>query len=71
MYADSRKMHIVEAVLKADDEEILLKLEEVIESGKTEKKRSVNDFVGIWNKEEAETIEKIIEEGCEQIHPDE
>ena len=58
-------------MLKVQDEKILSKLEEVIEkSGKTEKSRSAWDFVGIWNKEDAEAIEKAIEEGCEQIHPD-
>ncbi len=71
MYADSRKIHIIEAVLKAEDEKILSELEQVIErTAKPVKKRSARDFVGIWNKKEAEAIEKAIEEGCEQIHPD-
>lgn len=71
MYADSRKIHIIEAVLKEEDEKILSKLEEVIEqSGKSVRKRSAKDFVGIWSEEDAEAIEKAIKEGCEQIHPD-
>jgi hypothetical protein len=30
---------------------------------------TAHDFVGLWSKEDAEVIEKAIEEGCEQIHP--
>ncbi len=71
MYADSRKIHIIEAVLKAEDEKILSQFEQVIERAEQHvKKRSAKDFVGVRNKEDAEAIEKAIEEGCEQIHPD-
>lgn len=71
MYADSRKIHIIEAVLKTEDEKILSKIEEVIElSVKPGDKRSAKDFLGRWSENDARTIEKIIEEGCEQIHPD-
>ncbi|CAN5178303.1 hypothetical protein BH20BAC1_BH20BAC1_25550 [soil metagenome] len=45
MYADSRKMHIIEAVLKVENEKILSKLEEVIEqSVKPGKRRSAMDY---------------------------
>lgn len=71
MYADSRKIHIIEAVLKTDDEKILSKMEDVIEQSVTQStKRAAKDFLNRWNKDDAGTIEKIIEEGCEQIHPD-
>lgn len=68
MYTDSRKIHIIELVLKTNDEKTLSAIEQVIE--KSVKKKSASAFVGIWNKEDAETIEKAIEESCEQIHPD-
>ncbi len=64
MYADSRKIHIIEVVLKTEDEKILSKMEEVIEqSVKPEDKRSAKDFLGRWNKKDAGIIEKIIQEG--------
>ncbi len=53
MYADTRKIHIIEAVLKAEDEKTLSELEQVIKkSVQPIKKRSAKDFVGIWNKED-------------------
>lgn len=71
MYADSRKIHIIEAVLKVEDDKILSQIEEVIEqSDNAGKKLSAFDFVGTISKEDAELMEKAIEEGCEQIHPD-
>ncbi len=71
MYADSRKIHIIEAVLKTEDEKILSKLEDVIEQiTKPGGSRSAKSFLGRWSNKDAATIEKIIEEDCEQIYPD-
>ena len=71
MYADSRKIHIIEAVLKTEDDETLFKIEQVIQEPiKSKKKFSAHDFTGILSKEDAVLIEKAIEEGCEQINPD-
>ena len=71
MYTDSRKIHIIAAVLKTEDEKTLSALEQVInQTSEGEEKKSAKDFLGIWSKEDAEAIEKAIEEGYEQIHPD-
>ncbi len=71
MYADSRKIHIIEAVLKVEDEQTLSQIERVIQQPKPNGKRaSAHDFVGTLSKEDAALIEKAIEEDCEQIHPD-
>jgi len=71
MYADNRKIHIIEAILRINNEKTLPDIEEVIkEAGNVAEKKSAREFVGIWNKEEAEAIEKAIEEDCEQINPD-
>jgi len=71
MYTDSRKIQIIEAVLKTEDDETLSQLEQVIqESQKPERKFSAHDFVGTLSKEDAALIEQAIEEGCEQINPD-
>jgi hypothetical protein len=49
MCGDSRKIHIIKAVLKADDEKILSQFEQVIERAEQPvKKRSANDLVGVW-----------------------
>lgn len=71
MHSDTRKLHIIEALLKVDDEKTLSQLEEVIEKNAVQpNKIAAKDLFGIWKEEEAEAIEKAIEEGCEQIHPD-
>ncbi len=71
MYTDSKKIQIIEAVLKTEDEETLSQLEQVIKKyQKPERKFSAHDFVGTLSKEDAALIEQAIEEGCEQIHPD-
>ena len=71
MYTDNRKIQIIEAILKTENEETLSQIEQVIqESQKPEKKFSAHDFVGTLSKEDAILIEQAIEEGCEQTHPD-
>jgi hypothetical protein len=71
MLTESRKLHIIEAVLKSRDENFLSQLEIVIaKSGEKKKKVNALDFVGILSEEDGDLIEKAIEEGCEQIHPD-
>jgi hypothetical protein len=69
MLTDTRKIHIIEAVLKTDDEHILSEVEKIV-NGSSQSKVSEKDFFGIWSKEDADTMEKVIEEGCEQINPD-
>ncbi len=71
MYTDTRKIHIIEAILKTDDEATLSIIEQAIKQPeKNGRKKTARDFVGILSKEDAEAIEKAIEEGCEQINPD-
>ncbi len=71
MVTDSRKIHIIEAVIDANDENLLAELEVVISHSRQGQKRpDALDFVGLISEEDAELMEKAIEEGCEQIHPD-
>lgn len=72
MYADSRKIHIIEAIIKTENEQTLSQIEQLINNSETlvKEKVSAHKFVGTLSKEDAELIEKAIEEGCEQIHPD-
>lgn len=73
MYADSRKIHIIEAVLKVKDDTILDEVETVLSKAenKTPYTRSFVDFTKSFTEEEAAEFEKIIEEGCEKINEDE
>ena len=73
MYAEARKIHLIEAVLKVSNEALLVELETVIKkmpAKKEKKKISAHDFSGVWSKKDAVLIEKAIQETCEQIHED-
>jgi hypothetical protein len=72
MYTESRKIQLIEQVLKLKNETILTELEAILGKAKNAKpsKKSAHDFVGLWDKKDAILIEKAIEEGCEQIHAD-
>ncbi len=71
MYTDSRKIHIIEAVLKVEDEQVLSKIENTILQAKANgRKVSAHDFVCTLSKEDAALMEKAIEQDCELIHPD-
>ena len=73
MSSEARKIHLIEKVLKENNEVVLNELEAVF--NKTEKVKgqssfSAYDLAGVWSNEDAALINKAIEEGCEQIHPD-
>ena len=72
MFSESRRIHLIEEMLKVKNEDTLIKLEAVLEESKLMKseKQSASDFVGLWSKEDAALIEKAIEEGCEQVNAD-
>lgn len=73
MHIETRKLHLIEEMLKVKSEATLYALENLLKStnNKTVKKTSsLRDFSGIWSKDEAEEIEGIIAESCETIHPD-
>ena len=73
MYSEARKMHLIEEVIKTKNEAILVELESVLKkASKTQDqpRPSAHDLVGLWSKDDADLIENAIEEGCEQINPD-
>lgn len=73
MYSEARKMHLIEDLLKVKNEAVLIEIETVLKKAAQNgqpAKSSAHEFVGLWSKEDAAVIEKAIEEGCEQIHPD-
>lgn len=71
MLTETRKLHIIDEVLKIDDEVALAEIERLVEDLKKEKpKTDFREFAGIWTKEEADAFEKVINESCENISPE-
>lgn len=72
MNEEARKLHLIEALLKEEDEKVLSGVESLLNRKETKpvEKKSFKDFAGIWTEEEAEKMKKDIEEACGQIHPD-
>lgn len=73
MHIETRKLHLIEEMLKVKSEATISALEKLLKNtnNKTVKKTpSLKDFSGIWSKDEAEEMERIIAESCETIHPD-
>ena len=72
MYSEARKMHLIKEVIKTKSEAVLIELESVLRKSKTkdQPRSSAHDLVGLWSKDDADLIEKAIEEGCEQTNPD-
>ena len=72
MYSESRKIQLIEDVLKVDNDSILSKLENVLKNSRAtkDKKKTIYDFVGIISNKEVQEIKKAIKETSETIHPD-
>ena len=67
MFTESRKIQLIEEVLKEKNEGTLLELETVLKKSKSaqkEKKVSAHDFLGLWSKKDAALIEKAIANNC-------
>ena len=71
MLAEQKKLHLIEKILKIDNELILDEVDSVIEVRMhgNSTRRSFKDFAGMMSDKEANQLEIIINEGCEQIHP--
>ena len=72
MYAESRKIQLIEEVLKVTNEHLLCELETVLKKARKTnfKKLSMNDFVGVLSKKDATEMRKAIKETAETINPD-
>jgi hypothetical protein len=74
MLIEEKKLHIIEEVLKINNDATLSALEDFMKKSNRgaslSKKSGYKEFSGIWSKEEADEIEKIIADSCENIHPD-
>ena len=73
---DTRKISVIEEVLKVNNEDTLKALEAVLKNAQGKSMRNKNkpatiyDFVGILTAREANSIKKAIEDTSEMIHPD-
>ena len=65
-------MHLIEEILKIENDALLEEVELVINKNKmyVAGRKSFKDFAGAMSDTEADELEKIIAEGCEQTHPD-
>ena len=69
MHTIERKIHLIEEVLKAENDNVLDALENALINTKKKKhKLNIKDFVGVISKGEAEQLKKIIKETAETIH---
>jgi hypothetical protein len=72
MYGEAKKLHLIEAILKIEDDILLDKVETVIAKSnlEVEQKRSFKKFAGMLSDAEATELENAINEGCETINND-
>ncbi len=73
MYSEIRKLHLIEEVLKVNNEQTLTALEAVLKvevKPKNDSLSKLKALSGVWSNEEAQEIEKIIIENCEQVNYD-
>ena len=75
MYTEARKLHIIEAVLKTENDAVLEAIEAIVEKDNTKDinkkpKAKFSDLLGTLTTEEAESMKHTIEENFEKINPD-
>ena len=72
MLTEARKLHIIEAVLKTDDDEILKAIENLVEPDLhvAEKPAKYASLLGVISNEEANAMKLAIEENFEKVNPD-
>ena len=72
MNGEARKLQLIQALLKVDDEATLMAVENLLNLSETKPvaTKTLDELSGIWTEEEADEMKRIIEGGCEQIHPD-
>ena len=72
MHTIERKIHLIEEVLKVNNESTLDALEIALKKSKKPKgkKSSIYDFVGVISKDESAQMKKAIKETAETINAD-
>lgn len=67
MSIETRKLRIIENLLKRNDTEIIDKMESLLEESILIEGNELSKFSGLWSNDEADEIETFISEGCEKI----
>ncbi|MDR3693448.1 hypothetical protein [Mucilaginibacter sp.] len=72
MYTEAKKLHLIEELLKVDNDNLLDEVESVLNRSKSQLPRSnsFQKFAGNLSLEEVNELERNINEGCEQINED-
>jgi hypothetical protein len=72
MYTEAKKLHLIEELLKVDNDTLLDELESVLNRSKSAlpHSNSFQKFSGSLSLEEVNDFERNINEGCEQINED-
>jgi hypothetical protein len=75
MQTEARKLHIIEAVLKTENDAVLKAIETIVENDSVisiskKPKSKFSDLLGVLTVEEAEAMKQTIEENFEKINPD-
>ena len=72
MYTEARKLHLIEEMIKLKSEKTLIQIERILKPSSSNKhaRTSAHDFLGTISEKDAMLMEDAIQEGCEQIHPD-
>jgi GTP-binding protein EngB required for normal cell division len=70
MYMEAQKLHLIEELLKVDNDSVLDKLEKILTQTKNHLPRSNNfqQFTSSLTMEEVDELEHNINEGCEQVN---
>ena len=73
MHTDARKLQLIEAVLRTENEDVLQVLENLVATELNESRSPKGTFtssLGLLSKEEAEAMKQVIQENFEKVNPD-
>jgi hypothetical protein len=73
MQGEARKLHLIQAILKIDNDAVLTAIETIVDQDANIGqgfKANFSDLLGALSEEEAESMKKVIEENFERINPD-
>lgn len=73
MQGEARKLHLIEAILKIENDAVLTAIETIVDQdakGSEATKSHFSDLLGALSEEEAESMKRVIEENFERINPD-
>jgi hypothetical protein len=72
MYAEAKKLHLIEELLKVESDAVLAELETVLSkfNSPAANRKSFKTLVGTLSAKEVDELELNIQDGCEQINED-